>query len=244
MFTTTAKRPFAWSFSALDAFQTCPRRYYQTKVAKNFKEVEGEALVRGKQVHDAFAARLTTGKPFPEIMSGYEKWAEYALRNNDDGVKMLVEQKMAITEAFKPCEFFDRVKPVWLRTVLDVLKVRPDRGVGRIIDWKTGKFPNTPDKQAKAEQQLDLFAAVAFYHYPEVDMIMGELVYVDVTNDQNKAEKSYSRGDLPRLWQTLLPRVEQLRHALDANEFPPNPGGLCKNYCPVSNCPHHGVGSR
>ena len=45
---------FAWSYSSLRAFETCPWRYYLTRVSKEVIEPETEVLKWGNEVHKVF----------------------------------------------------------------------------------------------------------------------------------------------------------------------------------------------
>jgi hypothetical protein len=46
------------------------------------------------------------------------------------------------------------------------------------------------------------------------------------------------------LWNRLLPEVKKMEQAYVTLDYPPKPNGLCRNYCPVKSCPHHGKGNR
>ena len=43
-------KPFAWSYSALGAFETCPHRYMVTRVTKAITEPQTEATLWGNRV--------------------------------------------------------------------------------------------------------------------------------------------------------------------------------------------------
>jgi hypothetical protein len=231
----------AWSFSALNAYRTCAKQYYHYKILKDVPEPQGEEMKWGNRVHNAMADRIAKAQPLPSEMAGYEKWIEWALVNSDRSeVELGVERKMAITEGFDPCEYFDKQVPVWFRTVLDVVKVRVKDGVARIIDWKTGKFPKDALAEAEAMQQLSLSATVIFATYPAVQHAQLQLVYL---KDSDKIERTFSRPDLPREWQQIMPILAQMEASEKQLEYPANPSGLCKKHCAVTSCVFHGRGS-
>ena len=60
-----------WSYSALTAYETCPRRYWHTRVAKDVIEPETQALTWGNAVHKALELRAKENKPLP---TGMEHW--------------------------------------------------------------------------------------------------------------------------------------------------------------------------
>jgi hypothetical protein len=230
---------FAWSFTQLNNYRTCAKRWYHYNVTKDVKEPESDQMKWGYQVHAAMAARISEGKALPSNMP-YERWADWVLTN--DGCDMAAEHKLAITEDFEPCTYFDKKKAVWFRTVLDVFKVSGP--VARIVDWKTGKVPENPVKKAEAEQQLWLSSTVAFIYYPEVQLVRTHLVYLQEDEPGSVGYRDVWRRDLPGLWQQVMPTLAGMQHALDKDEFPPNPSGLCKKHCAVASCPYHGKGSR
>jgi hypothetical protein len=188
------------------------------------------------------ADRIAHAKPLPEGMP-YEHWADWALLNVDrTQVELGVEKQMAITEQFTPCEYFDKVKPVWFRTVLDVVKIRTQDAIARVIDWKTGKMPSNPAKEREAEQQLWLSATAIFVHYPAIRMVRTNLVYLQEAHPDHLQHNDIERKDLPALWHQIVPTLQGMKEALVRQEYQPNPSGLCKKHCAVSSCPHYGVG--
>lgn len=230
----------AWSFSQMNNFRTCAKRWYHYNVNKDVKEPEGEAMKWGFQVHAAMAAAIDDSTPLPETMP-YQHWIDWV--KSTEGCDVRTEQKLAITEQFEPCEFFDRKKKVWFRTVLDVVKINGQ--VARIIDWKTGKKPDNPVKRAEAEQQLWLSATAVFARYPDVVMVRTNLVYLQEDDSPKElAHRDIWRKDLPTLWTQVTPTLSAMQFAMDTNSFPPNPSGLCKRHCAVAQCPYYGKGSR
>jgi hypothetical protein len=85
--------------------------------------------------------------------------------------------------------------------------------------------------------QLMLAAATAFAHYPELKVIRSTFAWLaeDATTDAD-----IKREELPALWSSLWDRIELLRHAHDTMSYPPTPNRLCRNWCPVKQCPHNG----
>jgi hypothetical protein len=226
------EKPFAWSFSALDSFETCAKKYYHGKIKKDFPDKGGPDAGWGLKVHAAMADRIMKAKPLPEGMQQWEKWIDWTLENSDrTQVITRAEHKMAITEAFQPCEYFDKNQQPWFRTVADVIKIRLP--YIRIIDWKTGNFKEGSD-------QLLLTAATAFAHYPEATHALCQFVWLK--NDL-KTEEMFARSEMPYLWARYAPRVTQMKQAAMTSNYPPNPSGLCKKHCPVTTCPYFGKGS-
>lgn len=218
-------KPFSWSFSRLKNWSSCPKRYHCVDVTKQFKEDESEILVWGNLVHEALANYVGKSTPLPKGMEQYQTLADHV--RNARGT-ILVEQKLAITKEFGPCSFFDN--NAWFRSVADVLVINGP--VAMAIDYKLGKI-------VEDSQQLALVAACVFAHHQDVRKIRTEFWWL---KDDATSRAEFTRDDLPTIWKNILPRVAELEHAHETTTFPPKPGGLCRRYCPVTSCPHHGVG--
>ena len=67
----------AWSYSSLGAFETCPWRWYLTKISKEIVEPQTDATLWGNRVHKAFEHRISNGTPFTPELEGYANTAEY-----------------------------------------------------------------------------------------------------------------------------------------------------------------------
>jgi hypothetical protein len=223
--TRRAPKGFAWSYSKLKNYDTCPKRHYEIDVAKNIKEADSEQLLWGNQLHAALAARLSpkTKTPLPNTMHVYE---DMMARLDKVPGEVMVECKFAITKDFAPCGFFDN--EAWYRGIADVLIV--DGPVAFAIDYKTGKV-------LEDSQQLALMAACIFAHFPSVLAIRTEFWWL---KDDATSRDDFRRRDMPSMWRNLWPRIEALEQAHKTLTFPPKPGGLCRKYCPVVSCPHHG----
>jgi hypothetical protein len=223
--TTTRNKPkaFAWSYSRLKNFETCPKRSWHLDIAKDIKEPEGEALLWGNMVHKALADRVDKGVPLPKPMEHFEKWARRILAG--DGT-ILVEQKLAINKDFGPESFFSDA--AWYRGIGDAIKIVGK--VALIIDYKTGKI-------LEDGSQLALMAACVFAHHPEVQKVRSEFVWL---KEDATSRSDFTRDDMPKVWRSLWPRIEALEHAFGSMSYPAKPGALCKRWCPVDVCPHHG----
>lgn len=219
-------KTLSWSYSSLTAFETCPRRYYLTRIAKEVTEPESEAIKWGNRVHKAMEDYLLQRTPMPAGMESYQGLADRILNK---GGEVTAEQKLCLDSSFAPTSWF--AKNAWVRGVVDVsVKVGSRMFVG---DWKTGK-------PKPASDQLKLFAALTMAHQPEVEEVITAFVWMAqgrVTADR------FTREDIPAIWQEFVPRVQRVEHAMQANKFPPRPSGLCRSWCPVGKklCEHCGT---
>jgi hypothetical protein len=215
---------WSWSFSRIKNYRSCPKRHLHVDILRDVKEEKSDALIWGDAVHAHFAARLGKGVPFPKGYEHFEPWAEKILTG---GGKLFVENKLAITAEFKPCAWF--AKDAWFRCIADVIKIVEP--VALVVDFKTGKI-------IEDSQQLALTAAVVFAHYPEVQMIRSEFIWL---KEDATTREDFSREDIPKIWSDIWPEIETLKQAHETQTYPARPGGLCRRYCPVSACPHNGV---
>lgn len=217
-------KPFAWSYSRLKNFETCGKRHYHVDILKDVKEEQSEQLQYGELVHKQLADYIGKGKEIlPHLRDLLEPWAQRILTG---GGNILVEQKLAITKDFGPCEFFDR--QAWFRGVGDVVKVNGP--VALVVDWKTGKI-------IEDSVQLALMAACVFAHHPAVQKVRSEFVWL---KEDAKTSAVLDRSEMPGIWSSLWPRIEALRLAHETTSYPARPGRLCRKWCPVTACPYHG----
>lgn len=220
------KKAFTWSYSRLKNYESCPKKHFHIDIEKSIKEEESEQLAWGNEVHKALANRLDPKKksPLPVPMKAYEPWCE---RIEKTPGEILVEQKLAINKDFGPTTYF--AKDVWFRAVGDVIKISGP--VALIADWKTGKI-------LEDSQQLALSAACVFAHYPSVMMVRSEFIWL---KDDASSKVHFKRSDMAGMWRGLWPRIEALTAAHETMNYPPKPSGLCRSWCPVAKCPHHGI---
>ena len=213
----------AWSYSLLTAYETCPRRYYHTRVAKDIVEPETQALTWGNAVHKALELRAKENKPLP---TGMEQWEPLVAKILAAGGEVFTEKQIALTKSFTPCDWF--ADDVWVRGVVDIGVVRGPLLVA--LDYKTGKPKRDSD-------QLQLFAALLMATYPDCDTVKTGFLWLKTSGiDQARFE----RGDLPNIWNKFLPRVKALEEAHRTESWPTRPSGLCRNWCPCKQCPHNG----
>lgn len=215
----------AWSYSALDSFETCPFRHYKTKVSKEVKEPQTEALTWGNTVHKALELRVTKGAPLPDNMQIYEPIALTVYNKGRLG-KIEAEQKMALTKSYQPTSWF--AKDVWVRGITDFTITKGDKAF--IGDWKTGK-------PSAGSAQLRLTAAMTMHHKPYINVVCNTFLWLKTGG---VTSETFSREDIPAIWQEFAPRVARLEAAHEENKWPKKPSGLCRSWCPCTSCEHHG----
>jgi hypothetical protein len=213
----------AWSYTALTSYENCPRRHYETRVAKRVIEPETEQLHWGNRVHNALEARVQSGTPLP---AGMDQWEPLVAKLVDAKGWTLTESQFALTAGRKPASWFS--KNAWLRCIVDFGKLTDTAILA--LDWKTGN--PKPDTD-----QLMLFAGVLMAVYPSVEKVATGYVWL---KDQTLTKETYRRDDIDKIWGAFLPRVARLDEAHATNNWPARPSGLCRAWCPVLSCEHNG----
>jgi hypothetical protein len=213
----------AWSYSALSAFELCPRKFYAEKVSRKYREKPNPSANYGQEVHKAFEDRLLKDKKLPLDLRHHEQAMK---RLSEAPGESMPEQRLAINKDLQATGYFD--DDVWCRGIVDFGKLNPP--VLLIIDHKTGKVKEDFD-------QLDLMAALMFHHLEEVEKITAAYYW---TKSKRMATKKYVRNDLADIWSGFLPRVEHMQDAFNDESFPARQNFLCKRHCPVKDCQFNG----
>jgi hypothetical protein len=206
----------AWTYSALEKFETCPRQYYHVRVARDVVEPPTEYTLWGEKVHAALEARVVSSTPLPD---GMQQWESIATQLADMPGDKLAEHKLAVDEAFQPAEWTS----CWSRGIADLIVKQGSKAL--VVDHKTGK--------RKPSEQLSLYAGFVFSHFPEVEEVQTGFIWL---KEKKIDKKTYRRVDVPSIWQQFLPRVKKLHAAERESVWQAKPSGLCRGWCPVKQC--------
>jgi CRISPR/Cas system-associated exonuclease Cas4 (RecB family) len=222
----------AWSISALSAYETCPKRYYMVSIAKKFSDPPSEAMTWGSNVHKAFEEYLRNGKPFPVGMKNLEVMAQQFGAAGKQADEELVETKIALNAELEPVTYF--AKDVWVRSVVDYGIINFAKSKAMVIDWKTGKKKSNDD-------QLALMGGMLMALDERIDEVDSTFVWLQEPKGRQMEKLTYRREDMGAIWGRFLPRVERFQESFKKDDYPARPSGLCRRYCPVTSCPHHGT---
>jgi hypothetical protein len=207
----------AWTYSQLDSFESCPKKFFHLKVARDVVEPPSPHTEWGTRVHTAFEDALQKQQPLPE---GMTQWQGLVNKISRLPGEKFTEIRLALDSSFNPTDW----KTAWSRGVADLLVVCGEKAA--VLDYKTGK--------RKPSEQLDLYANYVFHHYPDVQTVRTGYIWL---KDRRIDWKSHNRKHLHETWQTLLPRVRKLESAYERESWPARPSGLCNGWCPVTTCP-------
>ena len=208
-----------WSFSSLQTFEQCPKKWEARYILKSYKEPVQPHQQWGTDVHKDLELRIKDGTPLPERTAAYESIVQSLLKF--PATERLAEWQIGLDDNLKPCGFFD--KNVWWRGVVDVCLVGGNVAVSG--DFKTGK--RKPDFT-----QLDIFGVAVFSHRPQLEK---QLLSYYWLKTKQKDSKVMSREDIPKVWRKIIPRVEAMEKACETETFHERPGPLC-GWCYLSSC--------
>lgn len=216
---------FAWSFSKLESFENCPKKFAAESITKTSPFTESEASRYGKFVHKSFEDRILKKKKLSIDLLHHEPVMAKLEKSNGE---ILGEQRLALTEDLKPTGYFD--SDVWVRGQVDVAILTDEKVF--VIDYKTGKIKDNTD-------QVELMMAMFICYYPELAWASG--AYYWTKNKKWTGTGVLSREDIQAIWAGYLPRVTRLYEAVERGNFPPKQNFLCKSYCNCTECQYHGI---
>ena len=219
--------PMPLSFSRLSTFEQCPAQFDYLYVSKRVQNTMNEASEYGDRVHKVLEAKgngsLDESTLSLEGKQSLERWGPLVEKITSRSGEKLFEHQMAVNRQLQPVDWF--AKDVWIRSIADVLVV--DGDTAYCLDYKTGKVKENPT-------QLQLFAAMVMWHYPQVTKVKTSFIWLkfdEVTN------ATYERRFLDSLWRALEPRFDMVQEVIDLGVFKTKPSGLCP-WCPAKGfCP-------
>ena len=216
-----------WTYSQLDSFENCPKKFYHLKVARDVVEPPTVHTEWGTRVHTALEDYVKDGTPLPE---GMTQWDGIAAKLKALPGEKHTEIQFAIDANFQPCDW----KGSWSRGIADLLVIYKDKAL--VADYKTGK--------RKPTEQLDLYANYVFHHYPQVNVVTTGFIWLKEKkvdwNSGRPGKQPITREEVPVVWAEFLPRVRKLESAYERDKWPAKTSGLCKAWCPVLSCEFNG----
>lgn len=214
-----------YSYSSLTGFESCAFKHYKVKVSKEVKDKPYQAAVDGIDVHKQAedyingAVQTLEGPYAPKIIAVVDQH-----RKNTGTLH--AEKQLAVTRTMEPCGWWDA--ECHARGVLDVYQVNGDTAISE--DWKTGKVKNDIE-------QLKHSALMIFMHEPKVQKVNFAYHWLKAhVTTRGTVYRDFMKQD----WDKWERRVIKLEQALVENKWPKTQNGLCKNYCPVTECEHNG----
>lgn len=207
----------AASFSGMMLYEGCPSAYKRRYIDKEVlpEVAPHKALLRGLEVHsgvDNFLSGDDCGVPGPA--RSFQSMME-TLRGERD---VRCELKFALSEDWQVLGFDDI--DVMIRGVLD--GIYEHECVIHVMEWKTGKW------YAEHEKQRSLYALAGLALYPELDDVLVQTVYFDLSRVEFlELNRKYSPAH-QRVWKGRADGVQP------PQEYPQTPNWKCtgkKKWC-------------
>lgn len=205
--------PHYWSVSSYNVWRGCAYRYMLEKILK-FRGPSHPAMERGTRIHKLLEQLLKgniTGMP-PDL-----KKMSREIRNMKK-LGVVPEVSWTLTKDFQHTHPKDW-KNAWLRAKIDAHHYFEEEQELLIVDLKTGRLK-------VSQAQMDLYAAMSPFYYPDAKNIVVELWF----SDHGEVEsQEYTPRQAKMLWNKWLKRSKSM---LDDREFIPTVGPQCKR-CPM-----------
>lgn len=221
---TAAVRPMIFSHSGIKNFETCPRKFYEEKIIKRFPQKPTAATLYGEQFHTAAELFVKDQLPVPAEFQFAMPLLQYlATRPGDKHTEL----EMAVDSNLRPVGFHS--PDAWIRGIADIVVVNGTKAY--VGDYKTGN-DKYPDKD-----QLRLMSLLVFAHFPEVQTIKSALFFV---LKGSRVDAKMDRTECDAGWQQYRERTALMEQAHATGVWNSKQNGLCKKYCPVTDCPFNG----
>ncbi len=218
-------KPKAWSHSALDAFENCPRQYYETKVVSPTKYpfVDTVETVWGREVHKQFENYILHGAPLQADLEVHRDFLDAFVGQPGE---LAGEERIALDVNMQQCAYFSKTQQVWYRGQVDARKRDRSAGTSHILDHKTGKVKND-------YTQLKGFAMWEFLTQPDIHTCKVEFYWTQIRGCNGE---TYYREQLPEIIQFFAAKLHRYADAFLTDTWIPRQSGLCAGWCPVTDC--------
>lgn len=218
-----AVKPIRFSYSSLQTFENCPKRFYHEKIAKDVVGTTHEAAAYGTLVHEAAEEFLKRGKPLSPEFSFMQPVLDALKKMPGE-----LHSELDISLRYDYTPTVSDAEDAWYRGFSDIVIIDGERAL--VADFKTGK-----SRYAKLDQ-LEIYALAIFRRFPAVKKVRGMLLFV--REDGPPFTANYHVDQAPDLWLKWIARVDKIRQAREFNNWPAKRSGLCK-FCPVTSCSEH-----
>lgn len=212
--------PKAWSFTALDAFESCPRQYWHEKVDPARPKVPAtKEMLWGREVHIKFEKYLLYKTP---LSADLQVHAEFLDAFRAQPGEIAGEEEINLDLGLQACGKWD--KRIWYRGQIDAVKRNGPHT--HLLDHKTGKFKSD-------FRQLKSFAFHEFRTKPHVETVKADYYW---TQTRGTSGETYHRSQMWDLLREFAPALTRFANAFKNDVWQPKQSGLCNGWCSVTTC--------
>lgn len=217
------------SYTFFNELENCPRKAYETRVARSIQRIESDAARWGNYVHDAMEKRIGEGKPLPDDIPQFEVYAN-TFQLPKDNYTVTTEMKLGITSVGHPTRFFG--PDCYVAGKVDVTVVSGTHV--DITDWKTGK--DTYETPFELELHALLLAAK---FAPSVYTYTARYAYIGRMNGAaDKIGQTYDVSNVGATWAKVNALMHRAYQYQANGHWPETPNALC-GWCDVTQCRHN-----
>lgn len=204
--------PGFWSISRYNTWRDCAYRYLLQHILK-YPQLPHPAMERGIRIHKLLEELLLgniSGMP-----DDLKKLKKEILNIKKLGAEP--EVSWTLTKDLEHTYPKDW-KGAWLRAKVDIHHYFEDDEELLIVDLKSGRVKI-------AQAQMDLYAAMSPFYYPDLKSVTVELWFSDHGEIE---QQEYTLKRCKELWKKWVKRSDDM---LNDRMFLPSPGNVCQ-YCP------------
>lgn len=198
-------------------FEQCPKQWHTKRILRDelFKFQVTEAITHGNVVHEQLEHYIRFGKELPANL-------QYMIPFFDGlraaGFTLYAELECAVTEAeWRAVGWWD--KTAWLRGKVDLIAIKDGEAI--VFDYKTGKRKPDPT-------QLKIYA---LFLRQTLGIEKIESCYLWLKTDESD-KFTLTNANYQETLDEITGRVNAIRDAFIAKEFPTRTGPLC-GWCPL-----------
>jgi len=205
-------KEWTWSYSSLELFKSCPKKYQILRHDKIMVEPPGKAAEMGSQVHESIENYLKTGVFTADLLK-WEKLLRVVYEEQGE-----CEKEYALNKNLEQVTF--KAKDVWCRAIIDWIKI--DGTKCKVIDWKTGRV--NPSKQ------LQFYAWMVFTCHPEVEEVEATFHWI---NHKDHLTETYYRADKDSYFDYFGNTIRSINGSMLSATWPEQKGFHCR-WCVVT----------
>ena len=208
--------------SSLKLFDTCGHRYEREKLIQDVTPLSSAPAERGTRIHEQLEEAIEGLSPWPPEYEHVRQWVA-----EQRALYPVVRTELPMALALVDGELRHTLDwdNAYLRGIADLV-LWDRQGTVHVVDWKTGKRRPVSEHAL----QMKVYAMMAFTRGVSVRQVV-TTVYWTATGARDT--RTFRRKDMLDLERTLVAAVERVNNA---TRFPKKRSGLCRGYCPVTDC--------
>lgn len=211
------------SFSSLSLFETCPHKYYRTKVIKDVVEGTNEHLTWGTTVHELFESAVKDKTALPPILEKFQPHIDTILAFDGE---IFTEHQLAVNYDFTPVAW--EAADAFFRGIADLICIRDTSAL--ILDYKTGK--------KRITDQVKLLCLLLSAHRPEILTFTAGYLWIQ---SNELSSTLFTKEDVHDTIFSLRNRIRTVEQAYQTDGWAKTKNWLCRRWCPVIDCEHCGA---